>query len=323
MPNTAAADADLLSPTPATSGLLERERNEAIAAAATSHVDVPPRSATPIMKWVGGKKRMLPHVLTHFENQTKVVEPFFGGGAVSFKLASTHPGLVVHANEKLTPVVEIYAAVRDDVEAFIEQVSSYADPYLAAGGKDERRSFYYDLRSKYLVGDVDGPAPLFFMLWCAYSGLYRTGKEHPGRFNTSHGFGAEKPGFFKPENLRAAAQLMETWEFSSTDFSETLDLIDADTFVFLDPPYRTTYTGYTEDRFSDDDQERVVAYAHAAAARGAKVVYTNKYTDDGWYEDRFGPDSGFTITRVPIRYQVNRNCAEVGRPETFEALVHN
>lgn len=24
------------------------------------------------------------------------------------------------------------------------------------------------------------------MLWCAYSGLYRTGEKHPGKFNTSH-----------------------------------------------------------------------------------------------------------------------------------------
>lgn len=294
---------------------------------ATAQVEEGPASpaveATPIMKWVGGKKRMLPVVLAHYENQPHVVEPFFGGGAVSFKLASTHAGLRVHANEKLTPVVDIYRAVRSDVEGFIDAVETYAAPYLALEGKDARRAYYYDMRSRYLHRELDGPAPLFFMLWCAYSGMYRTGLEFPGRFNTSHGFGQEKVGFYKPENLRNAAELMQNWTFSSTDFSETLPEVTAESFVFLDPPYRTTYTGYTEDRFSDEDQERVVAYALEAAARGAKVVYTNKYTDDGWYEEHFPATSGFTIDRAPIRYQVNRNCADVGRPETFEAVVHN
>lgn len=275
-------------------------------------------TATPLMKWVGGKKRMLPHVLPHFTTQTRVVEPFFGGGAVSFRLASATPGLVVHANEKLQPIVEIYESVRKDVEAFIDGVEVYAAPYLAHETKDERRAYYYALRERYLTGEVDGPEPLFFMLWCAYSGLYRTGKAHPGRFNTSHGFGAEKPGFFKPANLRAAAELMATWSFTSTDFAETLELVDADTFVFLDPPYRETYDTYTPDGFNAEDQVRVVEYFKAAADRGAQVVYTNKDTGDGYYEEHF---AGFHIARVPIRYQVNRNCADVGRPESFEVVV--
>lgn len=276
------------------------------------------RVVTPLMKWVGGKKRLLGHITPHYTGQSTVLEPFFGGGAVSFNLASHHQGLRVVANEKLTPIVGIYDAVRTDVEAFINEVNSFADPYLALDGKDARRAYYYALRERYLTSAVDGPAPLFFMLWCAYSGLYRTGKVHPGRFNTSHGFGTEKAGFYKPENLRAAAELMGTWEFTSEDFSSTLGHVDADTFVFLDPPYRETYDNYTPDGFGAQDQERVVEFFKAAAATGAQVVYTNKDTGDDWYTDRF---AGFNIARVPIRYQVNRNCAEVGRPESFEVLI--
>jgi DNA adenine methylase len=280
--------------------------------------ETPGPTATPLMKWVGGKKRMLPHVLPHYTGQSRVVEPFFGGGAVSFKLASTHPGLVVHANEKLSPIVEIYNAVRGDVDAFIAGVRQYADPYLALEGKDARRAFYYQLRERYMTSQVDGPEALFFMLWCAYSGLYRTGKQYPGRFNTSHGFGLEKDGFFKPDNLRQAALMMSSWTITSTDFFDTLAHVDSDTFVFLDPPYRETYDTYTPDGFNADDQLRVVEYFKAAAARGAQVVYTNKDTGDDYYENHF---AGFNIARVPIRYQVNRNCADVGRPETFEVVI--
>lgn len=269
------------------------------------------------MKWVGGKTRLLPHLTSRYTGQRRVVEPFFGGGALSFALASSHPNLQVVANDQLAPVMAIYAAVRNDVDGFITAVDRYAIPYLAHD-KAGRRAYYYELRDAYMRGEIDGPPLLFFMLWCAYSGLYRTGKTYPGRFNTSHGFGAEKPGFYHPANVRAAAELMGSWTLLSGDFDTTLDHVDEDTFVFLDPPYRDTYTGYTDGGFSAADQQRVVDHFHAAAERGATVVYTNKDTGDGWYDERF-PDAH--IERVPIRYQVNRDCATNGRPQTFEVIV--
>ena len=284
-------------------------------------VELPPAAptiVTPLMKWVGGKKRLLPTIVAHYQGQGKVVEPFFGGGAVSFYLASHHRDITVHANEKLGPIVDIYEAVRGDVEAFITDVDQWAVPYLEEDGKADRRAFYYWVRDEYLNFRIDGPAPLFFMLWCAYSGLYRTSREVAGRFNTSHGFGVEKPGFYKPANLRAASELMANWTITNDDFYDTLQVVDADTFVFLDPPYRETYDNYTPDGFSAEDQLRVVEYFKAAAATGAQVVYTNKDTGDDFYDTHF---EGFHIDRVPIRYQVNRNCAEVGRPETFEVVI--
>lgn len=291
--------------------------NHAAAAHDLTPFDPP---VTPLMKWVGGKKRLLSKITAHYDGQTRIVEPFFGGGAVSFHLASANPALEVVANEKLTPIVEIYRAVARDAEAFIEAVDEYAQPYLCHPDKATRRAFYYDVRERYMTEQIDGPEALFFMLWCAYSGLYRTGLQYPGRFNTSHGFGEEKAGFYKPDNLRAAADLMAGWTFTSDDFATTLDHIDENTFVFLDPPYRETYDKYTPDGFNAEDQLRVAEFFHAAAARGAKVVYTNKDTGDDFYTTHF-PEA--TIERVPIRYQVNRNCDTVGRPQSFEVLITN
>lgn len=281
---------------------------------------LPDEAGLPILKWVGGKGRLLPHLVPLFDGQSKVVEPFFGGGALSFRLSAARPGLQVVANDLLHPVIGIYEAVRDDVEVFIAAVQEFAEPYLACVGKDARRAFYYDVRERYMVGALDGPAPLFFLLWCAYSGLYRTGKTYPGRFNTPHGFGQEKSDFFHVNRLRSAAVAMAAWQFTSTDFADTLAHVDADTLVFLDPPYRQTYTGYTGVGFDEADQLRVVDLFKAAHAAGARVVYTNKDLGDGFYEEHF---AGFTLARVPIRYQVNRNCADVGRPMSYEVLIHN
>lgn len=278
----------------------------------------PSQAGLPLLKWVGGKARLLPAITGEYTGQRHIVEPFFGGGALSFHLAARTAGLTVNANDRISELIDIYQAVRADPQAFIDAVNVYALPYLACEGKTARRTFYYDVRQRYMERTIDGPAPLFFMLWCAYSGLYRTGKTFPGRFNTPHGFGKEKADFFHAARLRWAGPVMANWTFTSGDFFDTLETVTADSFVFLDPPYRTTYDNYTKEGFSDDDHERVVEYFKAAHARGAKVVYTNKYTDDGFYEDRF---ADFTIRKIPIKYQVNADCATVGRPTTFEAFI--
>lgn len=274
----------------------------------------------PLLKWVGGKKKMLSAIVPHYSGQPTVVEPFFGGGALSFHLAAPNPALHVVANDQLGAVIEIYRAIRDDVEAFITGVEGYAAPYLGAGDKAARRAYYYDVRQRYMEQRVDGPEVLFFLLWTAYSGMFRTGKEFPGRFNTSHGFGIERAGFYHPDRLRATAPLMAGWDFTSGDFYDTLGAVTEDSFVFLDPPYRGTYDGYTDAGFTEDDQLRVAEFFAACDRVGAKVVYTNKDLGDDFYATNF---AGYAIARVPIKYMVNRNAPSVGRPTTYEVVISN
>jgi DNA adenine methylase len=275
---------------------------------------------SPLLKWVGGKTKMLPHLLPHYSGQPRVIEPFFGGGALSFHLSATNPELEVVGNDFLEPLIDVYDAIRTDVEGFIQEVESYAAPYLRRRTLETRRAHYYKIRDSYMQRTLDGPEVLFFMLWCAYSGMYRTGKTYPGRFNTPHGFGKETQGFYHPERLRAAAPVMRHWDLLAGDFSAVLPKVTSDSFVFLDPPYRETYTGYTDDGFSEADQLRVVEFFKAAHAAGAKVVYTNKDLQDGFYRKHF---KGFTIQRAPIRYTVNRNSATVGRPVSHEVVISN
>lgn len=279
-----------------------------------------PETGLPIIKWVGGKSRLLPAIFEHYSGQPRVVEPFFGGGAVSFALAARNPRLEVYGNDKITELVEMYHAVASDVESFIATVETYAAPYLALTTKDARRAYYYDVRQRYLTRTIDGPEVLFFMLWCAYSGMYRTGKTYPGRFNTPHGFGRESVGFYHPDRLRAAAPAIATWHLSTGDFADLARRVTAKTFVYLDPPYRETYGDYTADGFTESDQLRVVEFAKLAHARGATFVYSNKYQADGFYERNF---QGFDIRLVDVRHQVNHNAATVGRPKVAEVLITN
>jgi DNA adenine methylase len=245
----------------------------------------------PIIKWVGGKGRILSTILAHYQGQARVVEPFLGGGAISMALSAQQPTLEVVANDHLTELVQMYKAVANDVEGFISEVEMLAAPYLAWPSNFERRGYYYKVRDRHEISTLDEPAMLFFLLWTAYQGLLKTSTV-TGKFKSAHGFGIEKPDFYHPDRLRANAQLISRWCLTSGDFASLISKVDEDTFVYLDPPYRETFNGYTGIGFNEADQLRVVEFAHTANAKGATFVYSNKYQDDGFYEKHF---AGFDI----------------------------
>jgi len=67
----------------------------------------------PFLKWAGGKSQLLPHLLELAPKQfNKYIEPFVGGGALFFALASSD-AVLADSNEELAIT---YATVRDDVE---------------------------------------------------------------------------------------------------------------------------------------------------------------------------------------------------------------
>jgi DNA adenine methylase len=273
----------------------------------------------PIIKWVGGKARLLSAIFDHYDGQSRLVEPFLGGGAVSLALSGRQPMLEVIANDYLPELVQVYKAVAHDVEGFITKVEALAAPYLAQPDKRTRRAYYYEVRNRHEQSTHEEPAMLFFLLWTAYQGLFKTSTV-TGQFKTAHGFGIERANFYHPDRLRANASLMQRWRLTSGDFASLLSGVNEDSFVYLDPPYRQTFGNYTCAGFDEADQLRVVEFARESAKKGATFVYSNKYQDDGFYEKNF---AGFDIQRINVRHQVAPNAARVGRPKVAEVLITN
>ena len=88
-------------------------------------VTVNPVVSKPFVKWVGGKRRVIPELLrslpTTFEHY---YEPFVGGGALFFHLRSMnllqeHRITISDFNLRL---IRTYRAIRDDVEAVIDRL---------------------------------------------------------------------------------------------------------------------------------------------------------------------------------------------------------
>jgi DNA adenine methylase len=71
---------------------------------------------TPILKWPGGKRRLVQELLLHCPaERSRYFEPFFGGGALFFALGPDR-AVISDANDEL---MDCYKQVRDNVEGVI------------------------------------------------------------------------------------------------------------------------------------------------------------------------------------------------------------
>src|SRR5262245_27984886 len=99
------------------------------------HVETP---AAPIIKWVGGKTKLLAELTARMPQQHgRYFEPFAGGAALFFRVA---PRRAVLADSN-ADLIGLYRAVADDVGAVIRRLERHRALH------DQRH--YYDTRARW------------------------------------------------------------------------------------------------------------------------------------------------------------------------------
>jgi DNA adenine methylase len=233
----------------------------------------------PFIKWLGGKRRLLPRVLPRLapvaDEGVRYVEPFVGGGAVFFALRGLGfegPALL---NDLCAPLVNAYRMVRDEPRATYQAFRGYADA--------NDRETYYQARGTPPVpyrtpaDDVRGDQAVAWAAWFLYmnragfNGLWRENKS--GRLNTPYGDGKpiKAPSW---DVLWAASRVLQGVEIRHGSF-EGVEVGPGDV-VYADPPYlpltRTaSFVAYTRAGFGGVDQLRLAEWCTA----GAHVVLSN------------------------------------------------
>ena len=227
--------------------------------------DPAPR-ARPFLKWVGGKRQLLPRLLPHVPQRFgRYFEPFMGGGALFFSLA---PGLA-SLNDGNVRLVRTYQAIRDRVEDVVALLRTYPHD----------RDFFISLRTNDIDAstDVEVAAWLIYLNRTAFNGLYRVNSR--GGFNVP--FGRYKnPTICDADNLRACAATLKSASIMHGDFEAAVADARAGDFVYFDPPYvpltaTSDFTSYTAEGFTDADQVRLRNVALRLKAGGITVLLSN------------------------------------------------
>ena len=229
----------------------------------------------PIVKWAGGKSRLVPALRRHVPAKMRTyVEPFAGGAALFFALASEAPRPFVRAilcdmNEEL---VACYRAVQSDVEAVIAALGKY---------KYDREVFYKTReRDTRRLGDVARAARLIYLNRTCYNGLWRVNSK--GKFNVPFGR-YTNPLICDTEGLRAASAALDGVEVRVGDFTSATRGLGRGDFVYFDPPYvpvskTADFTSYAKGGFGPEEQERLVLEMRRLARAGVGTLLSNADT---------------------------------------------
>ena len=290
--------------------------------------------AKPFLKWAGGKAQLLPQFRELYPRELKsgklttYVEPFLGGGAVFFDIVQAYPIANAFLYDINPELILIYKVVQRRVEDLIESLEAYSKQYYGLDD-EQRKTFYYQVREnlnaqksqidfeRFSDAWVERAAMLLFLNRTCFNGLFRLNSR--GEFNVPFGQ-YKKPRILDAENLSNASGILQIAEIRRGDFEDSFDVIDRETFVYFDPPYRpisktSSFTSYSKYSFGDEEQRRLATYfARLHKEKGAKMMLsnsdpTNVTADDTFFEDLY---QGFHIYTVYAQRAINSKGSKRG-----------
>jgi DNA adenine methylase len=218
----------------------------------------------PLIKWAGGKRRLLADIQQFAPgNFHKYFEPFLGSGALFFSLVPTAARLS-DANREL---IEMYVEVRDNVEKVIDALRR-----LRNCEED-----YYRVRAAVPRTQAGKAARLIYLCTLSFNGIYRQNLK--GEFNVPYGFKTNLK-HYDIERLREVSTQLQGREIMHLDFGRAVKDAQRGDFVYFDPPYTVAhgnngFVKYNAKIFSWDDQKRLARTALRLRSLGCHVIVSN------------------------------------------------
>ena len=228
---------------------------------------LPEGKALPFVKWAGGKRSITSTILQYLPASIEVYhEPFVGGGAVFFAFEHMiKTATLADLNEEL---IITYLAVVNNTDKLIESLERHARNH------QKETDYYMKIRNQSPKNSIDIAARFLYLNRTCFNGLYRVNKS--GKFNVPEGK-YKTPKICDSVNLRNASQVLKKADIRFGQFDSTISPQNGD-FVYCDPPYDGTFSGYQADGFGDADQERLKKSVDTWTHQGASVMISNSDT---------------------------------------------
>lgn len=250
----------------------------------------------PIIPWIGGKRRLVKHILPLFPPHTCYVEPFAGAAALFF---TKHPSSVEVLNDVNGDIVTLYRVVRHHLEEFVRQFK------WALTSREIFR--WAQMTPPETLTDIQRAARFYYLQQLAFGGkvegqTFGTATTNPVSLNLLR----------MEETLSAAHLRLSRVMIERLDWSKCIDRYDrAHTLFYCDPPYWGT-EGYGV----PFGIEQYTALAERMRTMQGKAVLS--VNDVPAMREAF---DGFDIRRVSISYTVSDRGR--GRESRGELIVRN
>lgn len=284
--------------------------------------------AKPFIKWIGGKRQLVPELLKHIPQLEEIgtyYEPFIGGGALFFTLQEIYEAkmgkpLKATINDANPHLVGVYRQVRGNVRAVIDTLEGLDCSVGINGFKEAysriRTSFNEDTHN--YVHPARRAGWFLAMNAWGFNGLCRY--NHSGGFNVPCGKFSKTPVLLdKADNLYHVSDVLKDVLINQGDFAKSVVSAKKGDLIYFDPPYfpinaTSDFTSYTKEGFDAKDQIRLHDLALLLVERGAWVILSN--SDTPATRELYGHKrsaSYFALHKVQARRAVNCNAAKRGK----------
>ena len=263
--------------------------------------------AQPIVKWAGGKGRLLPELLARMPAAFgRYFEPFVGGGALFFRVQPLEAVL----GDQNAELMNLYRCIRDQVEALIDDLQRH--PY--------DKDYYYGMRAQDPedMGVLARASRTVYLNRTCFNGLYRVNRR--GQFNVPMGRYSD-PVICQTERLRAAAGLLAEVDLRRADYAKVAADARRGDFVYFDPPYQplsptANFTSYTAKAFGEEDQADLARIFTELGERGVQCMLSN--SDTPLIRDLY---AGHQMDVVLAPRAISRSAS--GRGPVREVMIRN
>lgn len=295
----------------------------------------------PFLKWAGGKTQLLEDIVSYlpkdFDKEfDKYFEPFVGGGAVFFHLIKKYDFGYVYLGDSNGDLILTYQVIQNNLDELKSVLKSLSDDYFEKN-ENNRKKMFLKIREDFNEihctsskipnkNHVEIASKMIFLNKTCFNGLYRVNKS--GGFNVPFA-NPKKPLIYDEINLSKVSEALSDVVIKHADYSKSKKLIDENSFVYLDPPYRPingkkSFEGYSKSNFNDDNQKELAEFCKdISEINRAKFILnnsdpTNYIEDDNFFEELYGE---FNIEKVYAKRSINSNGNKRGK--ITELLVYN
>ena len=275
--------------------------------------------AKPFVKWVGGKRQLIPELLKYIpRNFNNYFEPFVGGGALFFELYN----LGILKNKKVflfdinEELINAYKIIRDYPNELIEKLKEFKSKH--------NKEFYYQIReldrtdNYKKLSNIIKAARFIYLNKTCFNGLYRVNKK--GYFNVPMGK-YKTPKILDENNILLVSKALQNTIIKHCDYKKVLEYAQKEDFIYFDPPYyplteTSNFTSYTQEKFLKKEQIELFETFDILSQKGCFVLESN--SDTKFINNLYNK---FKIKKVFANRSINSKVNNRGK--ITEVLIRN
>lgn len=313
----------------------------------------------PIIKWAGGKRRLLNEINNNLPSQNILdnietyIEPFLGGGSMLLNIVPKLPNVKkVYVNDINERLINLYKNVKYNIDELINILDEINDKFNSISDDRLIEEYYYNIRKEFnditKYNTLKNSAQFIFLNKYGFNGIYRENSK--GEFNMPFN---KKPKnkIYNKENIYDLHDFLIKYDvvFYNKPYNEFLESIfnilykekdDKRTiknriksfersFIYFDPPYRplnikesVRYSGVV-DIFSDEFQIGIEKYYSLFSDYDAYCMLSNSDPHNTDSTDNFFDNlyNNYNIKRVNVKRLLSSKVSSRGT--VTELLITN